>query len=145
MLAIVIPVGVVILSQGLYEVTDFHRYLSVTREQGIDSVQEDIVFQHIRFEPLSNQVTISVRNISAVESSIDKITIVKMDTQELLVYEDNLASSLSLKDDVDIFVNANLSPPGQWDDSSYTNSDYKISITTIRGNFFDTVARPFNT
>lgn len=145
MLAIVVPVGVVILSQGLYEVADFNRFLSVTREQGIDFVQEDIVFEHVRFEPAGNQVTISVRNISSIESSIDRVSIVKMDTQELLVYQDDLASSLPLKDDLDIVVNANLLPPARWDDSIYVNSDYKISITTIRGNFFDTVARPFNT
>jgi len=145
MLAIVVPVGIVILSQGLYEVADFSRFLSITKEQGIDSVQEDIIFEHVRFEPTGNQVTVSIQNISTVVSSIDKISIVKMDTQELLVYQDNLASSLLLKDDADIIVNVNLAYSGQWADPMYVDSDYKISITTIRGNFFDTIARPFNT
>jgi len=145
MLAIVVPVGIVILSQGLYEVADFNRFLSTTMEQGIDSVREDIIFEHVRFEPTGNQVTVSIRNISTITSSIDKISIVKMDTQELLVYQDNLASSLPLKDGTDIIVNANLASSGQWADSMYVDSDYKISITTIRGNFFDTIARPFNT
>ena len=145
MLAIVVPVGIVILSQGLYEVADFNRFLSITMEQEIDSVREDIIFEHVRFEPTGNQVTVSIRNISTITSSIDKISIVKMDTQELLVYQDNLASSLPLKDGTDIIVNANLVSSGQWADSMYVDSDYKISITTIRGNFFDTIARPFNT
>jgi len=94
MLAIVVPIGSVILSQGLYEVADFQRFLSVTREQGIDSIQEDIVFEHIRFEPSGNQVIVSVRNISSIESSIDRMTIVKINTQDLLVYEDGLSFSL---------------------------------------------------
>ena len=145
MLAIVVPVGIVILSQGLYEVADFNRFLSITMEQEIDSVQEDIIFEHVRFEPTGNQVTVSIRNISTITSSIDKISIVKMDTQELLVYQDNLASFVPLKDGTDIIVNANLASSGQWADSMYVDSDYKISITTIRGNFFDTIARPFNT
>ncbi len=145
MLAIVVPVGIVILSQGLYEVADFTSFLSITMDQGMDSVQEDIIFEHVRFEPTGNQVTVSIRNISTITSSIDKISIVKMDTQELLVYQDNLASSLPLKDGTDIIVNANLASSGQWADSMYVDSDYKISITTIRGNFFDTIARPFNT
>ncbi|MCH8832660.1 MAG: hypothetical protein IIA81_00015 [Thaumarchaeota archaeon] len=145
MLAIVVPVGIVILSQGLYEVADFSRFLSITKDHGINSVQEDIIFEHVRFEPTGNQVTVSIRNISTITSSIDKISIVKMDTQELLVYQDNLASSLPLKDGTDIIVNANLASSGQWADSMYVDSDYKISITTIRGNFFDTIARPFNT
>ena len=32
-----------------------------------------------------------------------------------------------------------------WNDTAYMNSDYKISVIASRGNFFDTVARPFNT
>ena len=145
MLAIVVPVGTVILSQGLYEVADFQRFLSVTREQGIDSIQEDIVFEHIRFEPSGNQVIVSVRNISSIESSIDRMTIVKINTQDLLVYEDGLSFPLPLKDSKDIIVNANLASSGVWKDSNYKDGDYKISLTTIRGNFFDTIARPFNT
>jgi len=145
MLAIVVPIGIVILSQGLNEVADFSSFLSITNDHRIDSVQEDIIFEHVRFEPTGNQVTVSIRNISTITSSIDKISIVKMDTQELLVYQDNLASSVPLKDDTDIIVNANLESSGQWVDSMYVDSDYKISITTIRGNFFDTIARPFNT
>ena len=50
MLAIVVPIGVVILSTGLYEVADFNRFLTVTRDQGIDATREDIIFEHVRFE-----------------------------------------------------------------------------------------------
>lgn len=145
MLAIVVPIGAVILNQGLYEVADFQRFLSVSRDHGINTIQEDIIFEHIRFEPSGNQVIISVRNISLIESSIDRLTIVKINTQDLLVYEDGLSFSLPLKDDKDIIVNANLAFTGQWNDLNYKDGDYKISLTTIRGNFFDTIARPFNT
>ena len=144
MLAIVVPIGTVILSQGLYEITDFNKFLSTSGDQGIAAVQEDIIFEHIRFEPTGDQVTISVRNISPVESFIEKITIVRMDSQELLLYQDNFATTLPLKSGQDIRVNANL-PPGRWDDIDYVDKDYKISITTLRGNFFETIARPFNT
>ena len=81
MLAIVVPIGTVILSQGLYEITDFNKFLSTSGDQGIAAVQEDIIFEHIRFEPTGDQVTISVRNISPVESFIEKITIVRMAVQ----------------------------------------------------------------
>lgn len=144
MLAIVVPIGTVILSQGLYEITDFNKFLSTSSDHGIAAVQEDIIFEHIRFEPTGDQVTISVRNISPVESFIEKITIVRMDSQELLLYQDNFATTLPLKSGQDISVNANL-PPGRWDDIDYVDKDYKISITTLRGNFFETIARPFNT
>jgi len=143
MLAIVVPIGVVILSTGLYEVADFNRFLTVTRDQGTDAVREDIIFEHVRFEPSTNQITISLRNISTVETIVDRITIVNMTTQKLIIYNDTLPLSQSiihLQDDTDIIVYAE--PSVSWTENG---KDYKISITTGRGNFFDTVVRPYNT
>ena len=145
MLAIVVPIGTVILSQGLLQATDFNNYLTITREQGIQGVQEDLVFEHVRFDPASEQLTIHLRNISGVEMNIERVSVVKMDTQELLFMEVNQASFLPLKDTVQIDFNANLQFPDRWDDAYYVSSEYKISVTTVRGNFFDTTARPFNT
>jgi len=145
MLAIVVPIGVVVLSQGLIQATDFNNFLTVTREQGIEAVQEDLVFEHIRFDPSSDQLTIHLRNISGVEMDIERVSVVKMDSQELLVMEVNQASFLPLKDTVQIDVIANLQFTGQWNDVNYEFNEYKISVTTVRGNFFDTIARPFNT
>ncbi len=143
MLAIVVPIGVVILTTGLYEVADFNRFLTVTRDQGINAVREDIIFEHVRFEPSTNQITISLRNISTVETIIDRITIVNMTNQKLVIYNDTLPLSQSiihLQDDTDIIVYAKSSV--SWTENG---KDYKISITTGRGNFFDTVVRPYNT
>ena len=143
MLAIVVPIGVVILSTGLYEVADFNRFLTVTRDQGINAVREDIIFEHVRFEPSTNQITVSLRNISTVELIVNRITIVNMTNQDLLIYNDTLPLSQSiihLKDDTDIVVYAD--PSVSWTQDGF---DYKISITTMRGNFFETIARPYNT
>ena len=143
MLAIVVPIGVVILSTGLYEVADFNRFLTVTRDQGIDAVREDIIFEHVRFEPGTYKITVSLRNISTVELIVDRITIVNMTNQDLLIYNDTLPLSQSiihLKDDTDIVVYAD--PSVSWTQDGF---DYKISITTMRGNFFETIARPYNT
>ncbi len=143
MLAIVVPIGVVILSTGLYEVADFNRFLTVTRDQGIDAVREDIIFEHVRFEPGTNQITVSLRNISTVELIVHRIAIVNKTNQDLLIYNDTLPLSQSiihLKDDTDIIVYADTSVSWTQD-----GLDYKISITTARGNFFETTARPYNT
>ena len=145
MLAIVVPIGVVILSQGLLQATDFNNFLTVIREQGIEAVQEDLVFEHIRFDPTTDQITIHLRNISGVEMYIERVSVVKMDTQDLLVMEVNQASFLPLKDTVQIDVNKDILFPGNWNDATFEFSEYKISVTTVRGNFFDTIARPFNT
>lgn len=143
MLAIVVPIGVVIVSQGLYEVADFNAFLTSTRDQGLDATREDIVFEHIRFEPGSREITISLRNISTVASIVERVTVVNMTNQDLLVYNSTLPTSmkqLQLEDSKDIVVYA---PPGV----SWTKDglNYKISITTVRGNFFETTARPYNT
>ena len=143
MLAIVVPIGAVIVSQGLFEVTDFNRFLTTTREQGIEATREDIIFEHVRFEPSTNQITVSLRNISTVESIIERITIVNMTNQELIIYNSTIPlsqSTLLLEDSTDIVVYAN--PSVSW---TANDIDYKISVTTVRGNFFDTIARPFNT
>ena len=143
MLAIVVPIGVVIVSQGLYQVADFNQYLTSTRDHGIDATREDIIFEHVRFEPSTNQITVSLRNISTVELIIDRITIVNMTNQDLLIYNDTLPLSQSiihLKDDTDIVVYAD--PSVSWTEDGL---GYKISITTMRGNFFDTIASPYNT
>jgi len=143
MLAIVVPIGVVIVSSGLYQVADFNTYLTVTRDQGIDAVREDIIFEHVRFEPSTNQITVSLRNISTVESIIERIAIVNVTGQDLIVYNSTLPLSqtrLQLENSIDIIVYADPSVSWTQDDL-----DYKISITTVRGNFFETIARPYNT
>ncbi len=143
MLAIVVPIGVVVVTQGLYEVADFNRYLTVTRDQGLDATREDIIFEHVRFEPSTNQITVSLRNISTVETIIERITIVNMTNQDLLVYNNTLPLSqttIQLEDSTDIVVYAD--PSVSWTQDGF---DYKISITTIRGTFFDTIVRPYNT
>ena len=146
MLAVVIPVGVIILSSGMSEVAEFNYKVGVTGEQNIDRIQEDVTFEHVRFVPSSDQVILSLRNTGSIDTGINKITIVKMDTQDLILSEDNLAPFISLQDFGDVIINANLPLGGNiWNDTAYMNSDYKISVITSRGNFFDTVARPFNT
>ena len=146
MLAVVIPIGVVILSSGMNEVAEFNHKVGVNGEQNIDRIQESITFEHVRFTPSSDQVILSLRNTGSIDTGINKITIVKMDTQDLILSEDNLAPFISLKDFGDVTVNANLPMGGNiWNDTAYKNSDYKISVITSRGNFFDTIARPFNT
>ena len=146
MLAIVVPIGVVLLSQGMGNVAEFNHALATNNVEKSEAVQEDIVFEHVHFVPNSDEVIISLRNTGLVDTAINKISIVKMDTQELLVSEDNLAPFLTLKNSGDITVNANL-PLLDWNamKTTHPDSEYKISLISNRGNFFDSIARPFNT
>ena len=149
MLAIVVPIGTVILFNGTSEINAFNNDLSSSVVQTNEGLQEDIVFEHIRFEPTSNQITVSLLNAGSIETRIDSITILKTDTQEVLTKWDAMSSLFTIKDSSDITITdadlSNFVTAPQWDDDYYRDSDYKISVTTVRGNFFDIVARPYNT
>jgi hypothetical protein len=149
MLALVIPIGAIILSSGMGEVSEFNQKVGVNGKQMIERVQEDVVFEHIHFVPSSKEVILSVRNTGVIETDINKITIVRMNTQDLIFSQDNLGDFLPLKDYADISIQGNLPGTDTWNDGDingmYRDSDYKISIITTRGNFFDIIARPFNT
>jgi len=151
MLAIVVPIGSVILINGVTQISAFNNSMSNTVDYRNNGVQEYLVFEHIRFEPNSDMVIISIMNTGSVEMLIDRITLVNMTNQDLL-YSIDLSSfqpiSLSIKNSTDITIDADLSglPLPRWDaGTTPTDFEYKISIITSRGNFFDTVARPYNT
>lgn len=145
MLALVVPVGTVIVTRGLNEVGEIGNRLSSGITYQNEGGREDIVFEHIRFNPTGDQVTISLRNVGSVDTTISKITMVKTDTQELIISDKNVGINTQPRVGTDIGSTANLLFSGRWDDPAYVNSEYKISILTEKGNFFSTVARPFNT
>lgn len=145
MLALVVPIGTVIVTRGLNEVGEIGNRLSSGITYQNEGGREDIVFEHIRFNPTGDQVTISLRNVGSIDTTIAKITMVKTDTQELMINNKNVGISTQPRVGADIDSAANLLFSGRWDDPAYVNSEYKISILTEKGNFFSTVARPFNT
>lgn len=145
MLALVVPVGTVIVTRGLNEVGEIGNRLSSGITYQNEGGREDIVFEHIRFNPTGDEITVSLRNVGSVETIISKMTIVKTDTQELLINEKNLGLNTQPRVGTDINSAGSLQYSGRWDDPAYVNSEYKISILTEKGNFFSTVARPFNT
>lgn len=145
MLALVVPVGTVIVTKGLNEVGEISNRLASGVTYQNEGGREDIVFEHIRLDPTGNQVTITLRNVGTIDTTINKITMVKIDTQELLINNNTLAVDAQPRIGTDILSTASLQFSGRWDDPNYVNSEYKISILTSKGNFFETVARPFNT
>jgi len=154
MLAIVVPLGSVVLFSGITEITAFNNSMSNTIEYRNNGIQEDLVFEHIRFEPNSKIVTISALNTGSVEIVVDRITLVNMSSQKILFKIDSVSSFipivLSVQNSTDIDIVADLTRYGNplfnWEDGANpTNWEYRISIITARGNFFDTVARPYNT
>ncbi|MEM2159954.1 MAG: hypothetical protein QXN55_03255 [Candidatus Nitrosotenuis sp.] len=144
MLAIVVPIGTVIVTKGLNQVGEINNRLASGITYENERGQEDIVFEHIRFDPASKQVSISIRNVGTIDSTITKVTIVKTETQELIVNDQSVSMNAQPKVGATILETANISST-TWDNPQYRDSEYKVAIVTEKGNFFEISARPFNT
>jgi len=150
-LAIVVSVGSAILFNGMNEISAFTYDLSFHEKSKNQLHREDIIFEHVRFEPNTDNIAINLLNIGTIEATISTITILKIDSQEIIANWVEVNQSIPIKDYQKITlddVNDSeilLTPiSATWDDANYLNSEYKISLTTTRGNFFTTVASPFN-
>ena len=151
-LGVVSSVGSVILFNGMDSISAFTYDLSFHEKSKNQIHREDLVFEHVRFEPNTDNMTIDLANIGSIDSTISTITILKIDNQEIIANWVEINQSIPIKnsqqisldtlDDSEIILNP---PTSIWNDAGYLNSEYKISLTTTRGNFFSTVASPFNT
>ena len=151
-LGIVSSVGSVILFNGMDSISAFTYDLSFHEKSKNQIHREDIVFEHVRFEPGTEDVMIDLGNVGTTDVTISTVTIVKIDTQEMIANWIEVNETIQIKDnqqirldDVDENEIILTSIPPEWDHADYINSEYKISLTTSRGNFFTTVASPFNT
>lgn len=151
-LGIVTSVGSVILFNGMESISAFTYDLSFHEKSKNQLHREDIIFEHVRFVPGFDNLEIDLFNIGTVETTISTIVISKIDTQEIIVNWVDVNRSIQIKDnqriildDVDDSEIVLLLGSGIWDDPIYVDSEYKISLTTTRGNFFTTIASPFNT
>ena len=84
-LAVVASVGSVILFQGLNQINAFNHDLSFHDREYNEALREDILFEHVRFDPSTNDLVLYLANIGSIDSSIASVTVVKIDTQELIL------------------------------------------------------------
>ena len=145
-LGVVTSIGSVVLFNGMNQINAFSYDLSFHDKAKNEAYRENLMFEHVRFEPGTNQIILYLANIGTTESTIESITVVQLDTQNILVdWEEEANSTVQIKESSNpITIDANLNSL-TWNDPLYRNSEYKISITTSKGNFFSTVASPFNT
>ena len=151
-LGIVTSVGSVILFNGMDSISAFTYDLSFHEKSKNLMHREDIIFEHVRFVPNTDNIAIDLVNIGTIDSTISTITILKIDNQEIIANWVDINQSIQIKDNQKITLDdvddseIRLTPlTAIWNDANYLNSEYKISLTTTRGNFFTTVASPFNT
>ena len=148
-LAVVASVGSVILFQGLNQINAFNYSLTFLDRAHNEALREDILFEHVKFNPNTDAFSLYLANIGSIDSNIASITVVKVDTQELIFgwEEDQITSDegrILIDDHTIIHLNA-TEIGGIWNQTNYNSTDYKISITTSKGNFYTTVASPYDT
>jgi hypothetical protein len=156
-LAVVASVGSVILFQGLNQINAFSYSLTFNDRAHNEALREDILFEHVKFDPDTNDLILYLANIGSIDSTIASVTVVKIDTQELILgWEEvdpitnpaNPTGIILIEDHTIIHLNATLTlGNGSWNSTEYNQTayKYKISVTTSKGNFFDTVASPYDT
>lgn len=146
-LGVVTSIGSVVLFNGMNQINAFSYDLSFHDKPKNEAYREKLMFEHVRFDPDSDDVILYLANIGTTESTIESITVVQLDTQNILVdWEEGASSTIQMKESSDpILLNTNIASDWKTYVVSNPNSEYKISITTSKGNFFSTVASPFNT
>jgi hypothetical protein len=101
-LAIVASIGSVILFQGLTQINLFSHDLTLHDREHNEALREDILFEHIRFDPDSENIELNIElylaNIGSIDSTIDSVTMVKIDTQDLiLAWKDAPATNATIQ------------------------------------------------
>lgn len=149
-LGIVTSVGSVILFNGMNSISAFTYDLSFHEKTKNQIHREDIIFEHVRFEPGDDDLIIDLANIGTVDSTITNVTILKIDTQDIIANWLDVEEIILTKNNHQIILDgSNLDLTKgvveEWDDDYYEFSKYKISLKTVKGNFFTTIASPFNT
>ena len=139
-LAVVASVGSVILFQGLNQITAFQFELSNHDREKVSELRESILFEHIQFNPTNNEITLYLANTGSIDTTITSVTIVQIDTQDVVLINQNLDETILIEDHVEITLHAYLPDatptPNVWDSPEYNSSNYKINIGTSRGNYF---------
>jgi len=144
-LAVVASVGSVILFQGLNQINAFNQELTLHDKEHSAALREKILFEHVRFDPDSTELVLYLANIGSIDTTISQVTVVKIDTQELLLREKPPAANATIliEDHQEITLSPTLTT-GMWNSSYYNSSDYRIVVSTSKGNFEDKIVAPYN-
>ncbi len=145
LVAIVASVGSTVLFRGLGEINTFSLGLNNYGDVRLDSLRENLLFENIHFNSTTGNVQIYVANTGTSPIIVSTVTIVKADTQELIVSWQDVSKTIQIDSSTLVDISNPLPGISKWSDSYYLNGNYKIAITTSKGNFFTTVAKPYDT
>jgi flagellin-like protein len=151
-LAVVASVGSVILFQGLNQINAFNYDLTIHDTEHVNEIREDLIFEHVWFNATGTDLVVYIANVGTVDSTITSVSVVKINTQELVVARDMVDETILIENHGNVTVNAKLplGPDNIWNSTEYGPDTipppiYKINIVTSKGNIFSTEASPYNT
>lgn len=152
MVALVASIGSLLLFRGVDAINDFNNFAFSFFGGETDSASELLLIEHVHFNTTlpNKELNLWIRNTGTVDATINAITMVKLDTQELIVGEDSRIDLIPIKSLVKITLKdgqVDLTGGGTqaWTDTYFDNKEYRLTVTTLSGNSFDVVATPFNT
>ncbi|MBM3910348.1 MAG: hypothetical protein FJ356_01715 [Thaumarchaeota archaeon] len=158
-LAIVATFGSVLLIQGVQGVENFTAFLNIFEQTEAKSAQEVFIIEHVKFNATATgdnhvEIDVWVRNTGKIDIIVDKISIVKINTQELIANAEGINKNIFQKEVVRIgFTSANVTMPTvspcpctDWEDVFVAegSTEYRVTVTTIRDKSVETVAGLFN-
>jgi len=155
MVAIVASVGSVLMFQGINAVQEFTASVGALVGFHTSSAAEDIIIEHVRMDPDTQNVDVYLTNIGTIDVIIRNIKILKIDTQHLVLDVD-MSERILIHDRNKIIMTADLLPllvlplpPAdlpRWGDPAYSaNKEYLISVSTTLGTTFQKGISPYNT
>ena len=157
-LAIVATFGSVLLIQGVQGVENFTAFLNIFEETEAKSAQEVFIVEHVKFNATTTgdnheEIDIWIRNTGKIDIIIDRISIVKINTQELIVSKESINQDVFQKELRQISLSSSdVTMPSvsclctDWEDVFNTegSTEYRITVTTIRDKSVESVAGLFN-
>ena len=157
-LAIVATFGSVLVIQGVQGVENFTAFLNIFEETEAKSAQEVFIIEHVKFNATAadndhdEEIDIWVRNTGKIDITIDRISIVKIDTQELIVNTEGINQNIFQKEIRQIrFTSTNVTMPTScscqdWEDVFRLEgpSEYRVTVTTTHDKSVESVAGLFN-
>ena len=131
-LAVVASVGSVILFQGLNQINAFNHDLSFHDRESNEALREDILFEHVKFDPNTDGFILYLANIGSIDSTVGTVTVVRVDTQEMIFAWEDVNETIQIEDHIIVLLNATLPGTQEWNQTGYNETNYKISITTSK-------------
>ena len=132
--------------------------MNIFEETESKSAQEVFIVEHVKFNSTNQEIDVWVRNTGKIDIIIDRISIVKINTQELIVNKENIDQDVFQKEvrqitfgentdadnEVTMPISCSCSTSWQQVYNAEGSTEYRITVTTIRDKSVETVAGLFN-